>query len=82
MVCNIGMDDDRTLILNYGGPAKLARMLGYGRWGTNRVSNWMTRGIPAHVKVAHPEIFLAGAPLAPTQEPTTPEPQPAEAGNV
>lgn len=58
MVCNIEMDD-KTLILSLGGPAKVARLLGYGKWGTNRVCNWMERGIPAAVKVEFPHIFLA-----------------------
>lgn len=51
--------DDKTLLLSLGGPAKVARLLGYGKGGTNRVCNWLERGIPAAVKVEFPEIFLA-----------------------
>lgn len=58
MVCNFAMDD-KTRILKLGGPAKVARLLGLGKWGTNRVSNWMTRGIPAVEKVKRPDLFLA-----------------------
>lgn len=58
MVFNSLMDD-RELILQEGGPAKLAAKLGYDkRSGVQRVHNWMTRGIPPRVKLAHPEIFL------------------------
>lgn len=58
MVFNLGMDD-RELILRAGGPAKLAAKLGYDkRSGVQRVHNWMTRGIPARVKLERPEIFL------------------------
>lgn len=58
MVCNQCMDD-KTRIMKLGGPAKVARLLGFGKWGTNRVSNWMDRGIPAAVKVQRPDLFLA-----------------------
>lgn len=56
----MGMDD-KTLLLSLGGPAKVARLLGYGKGGTNRVCNWMDRGIPSAVKVQFPEIFLKPA---------------------
>ncbi len=26
--------------------------------GQQKVTNWLQRGIPAHVKVAHPELFM------------------------
>lgn len=52
--------NDKDLILSLGGPAKVARLLGYGKWGTNRVCNWMERGIPAAVKLDFPHIFLVG----------------------
>lgn len=53
--------DDKTLIINLGGPAKLARLLGFGKGGTNRVCNWRSRGIPAAVKLDFPHIFLVPA---------------------
>lgn len=69
MVFNCGMDD-RELIMRAGGPAKLAAKLNYDkRSGVQRVHNWMTRGIPARVKLEHPEIFLVDLPApAPTPE--------------
>lgn len=57
MVCNSDMDD-KARILKLGGPAKVARLLNFGKWGTNRVSNWMVRGIPAAEKVKRPDLFL------------------------
>jgi len=51
---------DAALIRDLGGPTKVARMLGYPQLGgVQRVQNWIKRGIPAAVKVAHPDIFLA-----------------------
>lgn len=52
--------DDKTLIKALGGPATVARLLGYDArsGGIQRVQNWMTRGIPARVKVEHQDIFL------------------------
>ncbi|WP_238925120.1 hypothetical protein [Achromobacter insuavis] len=61
--------DDKTRILKLGGPAKVARMLNLGKWGTNRVSNWMTRGIPPAVKINRPDLFLVEE---------LPEPAPAQ----
>ena len=58
MVCNIGMTDTE-LIAHYGGPAKLARLLGFPeQGGVQRIQNWTTRGIPPAVKLQFPEIFL------------------------
>lgn len=58
-VFNAGMDDAQ-LIKDLGGPTKLAELLGYDKTsgGVQRVANWVTRGIPAKVKLDHPEIFL------------------------
>ena len=54
------MIDDRELIESLGGPAKVAELLKYPKHGgVQRVQNWMTRGIPAQVKLDHPAIFLA-----------------------
>lgn len=54
--------DDRKLIHDYGGPARMAEILGYDKkkGGVQRVQNWLTRGIPAKVKLSRPEIFLRG----------------------
>lgn len=69
--------DDKTRILKLGGPAKVARLLGLGKWGTNRVSNWMARGIPAAEKVKRPDLFLAEeVPSEPA--PSMAAPQPAD----
>lgn len=54
------MSTDTELIERLGGPAKLAERLGYDKraGGIQRVQNWLTRGIPAKVKLQHPEVFL------------------------
>lgn len=48
------MSSDKDLIENLGGPAKLAARLGYS---VQRVQNWKGRGIPAQVRLDHPEVF-------------------------
>lgn len=54
---------DQELIESMGGPTKVAERLGYTkRGGVQRVSNWLRRGIPAAVKVQHPELFLDKQP--------------------
>jgi len=41
-----------------GGAAQLARILKLpAESGTQTVHNWKTRGIPAHILVAHPKVF-------------------------
>lgn len=51
--------DDRTRIERLGGPAKVAELLGYEKdGGTQRVHNWLTRGIPAKVKLERPDLFV------------------------
>lgn len=69
MVFNVGMDKtdpikrDAALIESLGGPTKVADLLGYERaGGVQRVQNWITRGIPARVKVERPELFLRPQP--------------------
>ena len=60
---------DKELIEDFGGPTKLAVILGYDKFrgGVQRVQNWMTRGIPPRVKVDNREIFLSKRkPRAPT----------------
>lgn len=50
---------DSQLIDDLGGPAKVAELLGYEKHGgTQRVNNWKSRGIPAKVKLDHPDVFL------------------------
>ena len=65
------MATDRELIEHLGGPAKVAELLKYDKnGGVQRVHNWMTRGIPARVKLDHPEVFLRGIqgdPVTPLQ---------------
>jgi hypothetical protein len=56
---------DAKLIEDLGGPAKLAALLGYDKaGGPQRVQNWVSRGIPARVKLQFPDVFLRGAPTA------------------
>jgi hypothetical protein len=44
---------------SFGGD--LARRLGYGSGGPQRVANWRRRGIPALVKLQHAGVFLTVA---------------------
>ncbi|WP_230940860.1 hypothetical protein [Burkholderia vietnamiensis] len=72
MVFNSGMDKtarieaDRIMITRLGGPARVAELLGYERHqgGTQRVCNWLARGIPAAVKVERPDLFLVALSTA------------------
>jgi len=67
MAFNIAMTD-AELIKELGGPAKLAKRLGYDQGGVQRVQNWVKRGIPPAVKVQHPSLFLRSLRRAkPTQ---------------
>jgi hypothetical protein len=54
---------DKELIEHLGGPTKVCELLRYdkSRGGVQRVQNWLTRGIPAQVKVAFPSIFMRDA---------------------
>ena len=54
---------DAELIAELGGPARVAEMLGYNKTagGVQRVHNWIGRGIPARVKLAHAGVFLAAS---------------------
>lgn len=58
MVFNDAMND-AALIQRLGGPARVAEMLGYDKanGGTQRVQNWLTRGIPSKVKLERPDLF-------------------------
>lgn len=52
---------DWALVIKHGGPAKLAETLGWTKEGSvQRVQNWRTRGIPSHVKLERPDLFLPG----------------------
>jgi len=70
MVCNPPMNahPDKKVITDLGGPAEVARKLGLDptNGGVQRVQNWMTRGIPSAVRLAHLKLF-GGAPSQPTQ---------------
>jgi hypothetical protein len=52
------IETDRKLIAELGGPSRVASMLGIDDKGTQRVHNWMRRGIPAAVRVEHPHLFM------------------------
>jgi hypothetical protein len=51
---------DKDLIRELGGPTKVAELLELDKekGGVQRVANWMSRGIPAKVKLAYPNLFL------------------------
>ena len=48
-------EQDNQVIVNLGGPSKVAELLGTSR---QRIHNWMKRGIPAGVKLKFPQYFL------------------------
>jgi len=49
----------REIITSLGGPASVAEKLGWSKHGgTQRVQNWLARGIPSHVKVMRPDLFM------------------------
>lgn len=48
------MSSDKDLIDDLGGSTKLAARLGYS---VQRVENWKKRGIPAQVRLDHPDVF-------------------------
>lgn len=59
------MHKDAKLIDELGGDTRLAELLGYAKvGGPQRVHNWRTRGIPADVKLAYPELFLRDLVIA------------------
>lgn len=57
------MQKDAELIARLGGPTKVAEALGFdkAKGGTQRVQNWLGRGIPAAVKLRRPDLFLVDA---------------------
>lgn len=55
----MNQNSDKEIIETLGGPAKVAELLGYNKpGGHQRVHNWLTRGIPAKVKLSYPDIFM------------------------
>lgn len=49
---------DSDVIDRLGGPAELARRLGYvERGAVQRVQNWKYRGIPEVVRLRRPDVF-------------------------
>lgn len=55
---------DAGLIDALGGPAELARRLGFkSTGGTQRVQNWKTRGIPAAIRLQHQDVFASAASI-------------------
>lgn len=50
---------DAALIDRLGGPATVARLLGFDpkAGGVQRVQNWKTRGIPEVIRLRRPEVF-------------------------
>lgn len=49
---------DQKIIKQLGGTSAVARMI---QRSPQCVHNWTVRGIPAAVKLEHPELFLTGA---------------------
>lgn len=50
---------DADLIRSLGGPSVVAKKIASGKpVSAQRVQNWLTRGIPAQVKLDHPHLFL------------------------
>lgn len=61
--------NDAQLIDHYGGPARLAKVLGWHESrAIQRIHNWRARGIPAAVKLRYPEVFLTMPVPAPAAE--------------
>jgi hypothetical protein len=56
---------DKAVIAALGGPSALAKRLGFPAvGGVQRVQNWLTRGIPAAVRLEHMALFTEGADKA------------------
>lgn len=51
-------ENDLAIINSHGGATKLSKVLGFDSGGPQRICNWKKRGIPAQVKLDHPDIFL------------------------
>lgn len=61
------MSADKDFIDDYG-VKKLATRLGYS---VQRVQNWRGRGIPAQVRLDHPDVFR----MPPAKHPPAPHPE-------
>jgi hypothetical protein len=59
---------DAALIDRLGGPAELARTLGFDpkAGGVQRIQNWKQRGIPEVIRLRRQDVF--GPPPAPQSE--------------
>jgi hypothetical protein len=57
---NTMIKTDKEILDSLGGSTAVANLLGYdlAKGGAQKVNNWYKRGIPAKVKVEHPELFL------------------------
>jgi hypothetical protein len=65
------MSSDKELIESLGGATKLAARLGCS---VQRVQNWKDRGIPAQVRLDHPDVFpLPGRPQEPHGQESPPQ---------
>ena len=53
----INMQDSKQIIESFGGPSNLARILGFKKFGSQRVHNWIKRGIPAKIFLDYPDLF-------------------------
>lgn len=51
------MQESKKIIESFGGPSKLARILGFKKFGSQRVQNWIKRGIPAKILVDYHDLF-------------------------
>lgn len=76
---NVHMNTTAKLIHELGGPAHVARLLGFSTaGGTQRVSNWIARNrIPLQVRVDHPDLFplhpVSKIPLAGRSSASSPD---------
>lgn len=48
-------EEDKQIIKQLGGAGKVSKLVGVSR---QRAQNWLTRGIPAKIKIQFPELFL------------------------
>lgn len=65
---------DWELITELGGPAKVAKELGLpSASGLQTVQNWKYRGIPAHIKVRRPDLFMRSALPRKSRKPSSPD---------
>lgn len=53
------MTEAEIIIAKHGGPLALAKKMGITeKWLPQRFHYWKTRGIPAALKLAHPDLLL------------------------